>query len=213
MKNILYIAPMVVFAMMFATSFASTAIGVSFPKVVPSHVTLYLNDSRIVNFTFTLYNGSAGTTCIGIPNSEQLQANGTYTNVVPSSGIPNFNGTMTITTKPNAVPGNYTVQLAGGCADPTTHGIAVVYLQVLNMQKPMPATTTIPTTTTTPSNTITTIPTTSIPSTTVPATSTIYPTPPPTPTSSNAIIYILVAIVIIAVIIIIAAFLKLRSKY
>ncbi len=143
-NSIVYIAPLIALTMVLALSYGSTAIGISFPKVVPSHVTLYLNDSTTVNFTFTLVNGSAGVTCIGIPDSPQLQSNGTYASVAPSSGTPNFNGTMYIATKPNAVPGNYTVQLAGGCADPTTRGIAVVYLTVLPAQKPV--TTTITTT-------------------------------------------------------------------
>ncbi|MGC8651868.1 MAG: hypothetical protein ACP5UH_01285 [Candidatus Micrarchaeia archaeon] len=196
--------------MMLATSFASTATGVSFPKVIPSHVTLYLSDSTTVAFSFVLYNGTAGTTCIGIPNSQQLQADGIYTNVVPSSGVPPFNGTMGITTKPNAVPGNYTVQLAGGCADPTNHGIAVVYLTVLDMQKPVTVTTVV--TTTVPSNSVTTAPTT-VPSTTPPPT-TVYVTPPPSYSSgASSTIYILVTIIVIAVIIIIVAFYKMRHRY
>ncbi|MEM0150077.1 MAG: hypothetical protein QXW10_04230 [Candidatus Micrarchaeaceae archaeon] len=211
MKNgIAYIAPLVVLAMMLVVSSASSAIGISFPKVMPSHVTLYLNDSTEVNFTFTLVNGTAGSTCVAIPNSQQLQADGIYTNVVPSMGTPNFNGTLGITTKPNAVPGNYSVQLGGACADPTDRGIAVVYLVVLSMQKPITVTT-VPTTTI-PSNTVTTMPTTA--PTTVPTTptSTIYISPP-TPSSNSTVIYILVAVVIIAIIIIIAAFLKIRSRY
>ncbi|MGC8495586.1 MAG: hypothetical protein ACP5MX_00010 [Candidatus Micrarchaeia archaeon] len=213
MKNnsIVYIAPLIALTMVLALSYGSTAIGISFPKVVPSHVTLYLNDSTTVNFTFTLVNGSAGVTCIGIPDSPQLQSNGTYASVAPSSGTPNFNGTMYIATKPNAVPGNYTVQLAGGCADPTTRGIAVVYLTVLPAQKPV--TTTI-TTTIPPTNSITT-PTTIVPTTTVPTspTSTIYTPPTAPPPASNSIIYILLIIIVIALVIIVFAFWKLKSKY
>ncbi|MCL4373704.1 MAG: hypothetical protein M1360_02370 [Candidatus Marsarchaeota archaeon] len=209
MKNAIYLVSLLAFTMMLAVSFASSAIGVSFPKVAPSHVTLYLNDSTTVAFSFVLYNGTAGTTCIGIPNSPQLQANGTYTSVSPPSGVPPFNGTMYITTKPNAVPGNYTVQLAGGCADPTNHGIAVVYLTVLPQQKPVTITTTVATTTV-PSNSITS----SVPPTTTPPTTIATVVPPPITTTNNTtLVYILVVIIVIAIIVIIAAFYKMRHRY
>ncbi|MGC8586578.1 MAG: hypothetical protein ACP5K5_03495, partial [Candidatus Micrarchaeia archaeon] len=187
-------------------SYATTAIGISFPKVVPSHVTLYLNDSTIVNYTFTLVNGSAGSTCIGVPDSPQLQSNGTYVALNPSVGVPPFNGTMMITTKPNAVPGNYTVQLAGGCADPTTRGIAVVYLQVLGVQKPVTSTTAPSTTTVAPGPTTVPPQSTSVPPTTY--------IPPPIKTAPNStLVYTLIAIIIIAIIIIIVAFYKMKHKY
>ena len=190
-------------------SYATTAIGISFPKVVPSHVTLYLNDSTIVNFTFTLVNGTAGSTCIGVPDSPQLQSNGTYVALNPSVGVPPFNGTMVITTKSNAVPGNYTVQLAGGCADPTTRGIAVVYLQVLNVQKPITSTTVTSIASTTIASGSTTIPPSA---TTVPPPTTYIP--PPIKTAPNStLIYTLIAIIVIAIIIIIAAFYKMKHKY
>ncbi len=181
------------FSMMITAAYASSYLGVAFPKVTPSHVTMYLNDSILVNYTFTLYNGTAGTTYPGIPNSPQLAADGVFTSVAPISGVPPFSGLMTIYTKANTTPGNYSVQLAGGGQDTTTHGIAIVYLTVLNTEKPVTSvTTTIPANSTTSHSTV--------PTTIVTTLTTI-----PQAGSALNTNYIVIAIVIVIIIVIIAS--------
>ena len=178
------------FSMIITAAYASSYLGVAFPKVTPSHVTMYLNDSILVNFTFTLYNGTAGMTYPGIPNSPQLAANGVFASVAPS-GVPPFNGLMTIYTKANTTPGNYSVQLAGGGQDTTTHGIAIVYLTVLNSEKPVTSvTTTIPANSTT---THSTVPTTIV--------TTLTTVPPASSTLNTDYIIGIIAVIIIIVII------------
>ncbi len=177
-------------------SFAqSTATGVAFPIVVPSHVTAYLNSINTVNFTVTLYNGTAGNTCAAIGNSGQLQQAGIRATIAPSTGVPPFNGVLSINVSGTTTAGNYTVQLGTACADPSSHGIAVVYLVVLNQVKPA-TTTTAPATTMPPTTTVGGAPTTTAPTTTA---ATIPPTAPPTFISTTVLVAVL-AIVIIAII-------------
>ena len=174
-------------------SFAQS--GTSTISLNPTTITLHAGQSGTSAYTVTLVNGSAGSTCLFIPNNNELQAPAINitASIYPDSGTPPFSGTLSIFTSRNSAPGTYAVRLAAGCAD----GLggkpgAQVNLTIL---APVATTSIAPTTTVTSHST--SAPTTA-PST-VPTTPTT--TMPYTPTSSS--FYALLAIIIIIIVIII----------
>lgn len=187
-KLMLIFTALLFFSALGGVSFAANnATGVAFPIVRPSHVTAYLNSVSTVNFTITLYNGTAGKTCLAVGNSGQLIQTGIHATLSPSLGVPPFNGTMAINVSSSAAPGNYTVQLGTACADPSSHGIAVVYLVVLNQLRP----------TTTIASTSSITPTTT---TSAAATTTAPYTSPPVTTFNTALAAIVIVVIIIIIV-------------
>ncbi len=181
-------------------SFASSPTGVAFPKVNPSHVFLYLNSTDYINYTITVYNGTASNVTVG--TSPALAPYGINIGFIPNSGLPPYSGKIRFQVNANATPGNYTAYLATSPSMSNTHGVAAIYIVVYNRTVPTTSTSTIPTTTTiSPSNTVTTAPTTA-PTTVTPTTTTLPSTtvPPTTTLGPNTIEYLVAAIVVIIVI-------------
>lgn len=71
-------------------SFASSPTGVAFPKVNPSHVFLYLNSTDYINYSITVYNGTASNVTVG--TSPALAPYGINIGFIPNSGLPPYSG-------------------------------------------------------------------------------------------------------------------------
>ena len=186
-------------------SFASSPTGVAFPKVNPSHVFLYLNSTDYINYTITVYNGTASNVTVG--SSPALAPYGINIGFIPNSGLPPYSGKIRFHVNANATPGNYTAYLATSPSMSNTHGVAAIYIVVYNKTIPTTSTSTTPTTTTiSPSNNVTTTPTTA--PTTVPPATTV---PPTTTLAPNTIEYMIAAIVVI-IIIAVVVYLAVRKR-
>lgn len=186
-------------------SFASSPTGVAFPKVNPSHVFLYLNSTDYINYTITVYNGTASNVTVG--SSPALAPYGINIGFIPNSGLPPYSGKIRFHVNANATPGNYTAYLATSPSMSNTHGVAAIYIVVYNKTIPTTSTSTTPTTTTiSPSNRVTTTPTTA--PTTVPLATTV---PPTTTLAPNTIEYMIAAIVVI-IIIAVVVYLAVRKR-
>ncbi|MEM0154976.1 MAG: hypothetical protein QW814_04045 [Methanothrix sp.] len=206
-----YIAiPLVVLFSITMISFASSPTGVAFPKVNPSHVFLYLNSTDYINYTITVYNGTASNVTVG--TSPALAPYGINVGFIPDSGLPPYSGKIRFQVNANAIPGNYTAYLATSPSMSNTHGVAAIYIVVYNRTVPVTSTSSVPTTTISPSNTVTTAPTTTpttvAPTTTAPVSTTVSPT---TVLGPDTIEYLLAAIVVIIIIAIIV-YLAVRRK-
>jgi hypothetical protein len=202
--------PLVMLFSITLISFASSPTGVAFPKVNPSHVFLYLNSTDYINYTITVYNGTASNVTVG--TSPALAPYGINIGFIPNSGLPPYSGKIRFHVNANATPGNYTAYLATSPSMSNTHGVAAIYIVVYNRTVPTTSTSSVPTTTTiSPSNTVTTVPTTTpttvAPTTTAPVSTTV----PPTTLGPNAIEYLVAAIVVIIVIAVIV-YLAVRRK-
>jgi hypothetical protein len=192
----------IVFLSMVMVSFAasSTVIGVASVTLNQTHLFLYLNSTTHINYTVTLYNGTAGNTTMGVtplkPTVALLQ-NGVNIGFSNPSGIPPFSGVLTVSIAANAIPGNYIAGVETGGADNSRHGFPSLFITVYN--RTAPVTTTAPTTTIKPTNTttVTSVAPTTTPTTVPPPTTTVAPTPTLNP---NLLTYLIVAIVIIIVI-------------
>lgn len=181
-------------AMIVGLSFAQSS-GTSIPSLTPSSLTLHQGSSGSVAFKVTLISGSAGSTCLFIPNNNYLQSVHIVASIYPDAGTPPFNGTLTVSAGANTPPGtNYTVGLATGCADGLNGNKgATLSLTVLGA----PITTTSPSSNATAPSTTT--PTTAPASTTAPSYTTIPSTTPSSPNNT----YVTVAVIAIIIIIII----------
>jgi hypothetical protein len=205
-----FAAVLVSFALLGTSAAAST--GVASIRLNDTHATFYLNTSEIFAYNVTLYNGTAGKTYLGIGPSSALTANGIYTGLDPDTGTPPWNGTLFVKVLGNATAGNYTIPIGAVGADPSTHGIAVLYLSVLPYSKPVSTTTTIKTTTTIPSNSVTTsvLPTTTVLTT---ATTSIAVVVPPAAAISTTELYAIVSVIAIIVVVIVAVYLWNRNRW
>lgn len=194
-----YVAmPLVMLLSITLMSFAASPTGVAFPKVDPSHVFLYLNSTDYINYTITVYNGTASNVTVG--TSPALAPYGINIGFIPNSGLPPYSGKIRFQVNANATPGNYTAYLATSPSMSNAHGVAAIYIVVYNRTVPTTSTSSIPTTTTvSPSNTVTTAPTTT-PTTVTPTTTTAPSTTAPTTLGPNTVEYLIVAVVIIIII-------------
>ncbi|MCL5007281.1 MAG: hypothetical protein M1164_01205 [Candidatus Marsarchaeota archaeon] len=207
----IFAAILISFALLGISAAAPT--GVTSIRLNNTHATFYLNTSEIFAYNVTLYNGTAGETYLGIGPSSALIANGIYTGLAPDAGIPPWNGTLFVKVLGNATVGNYTIPIGAVGADPSSHGIAVLYMSVLSYSKPSTTvTTTVKNTTTIPSNSVTTsvLPTTTI--LTTATTSIAAVTTPPVQISTTEL-YIIVSIVAIIVVVIVAVYLWNRRRW
>ncbi|MEM3841126.1 MAG: hypothetical protein QXN59_00300 [Candidatus Micrarchaeaceae archaeon] len=211
LERLILIAATFIVAFALPTAAQASSTGVATIHLNNTHASMYLNSSEIFGYTVTLYNGTAGETYLGIGSSTALTSNGIYTGLDPAAGVPPFNGTLYVKILYNATPGNYTVPIGSVGADPSNHGIAVLYLTVLPTTKPITTTTIKPVTNATTSTApTTTIPRTTAPTTTVPGTvsSTIsqsFITPSP-------IDLYLIIIVVVIVVVVIALYVLIRGR-
>jgi hypothetical protein len=195
--------PLVVLFSITLISFASSPTGVAFPKVNPSHVFLYLNSTDYINYTITVYNGTASNVTVG--TSPALAPYGINIGFIPNSGLPPYSGKIRFQVNANATPGNYTAYLATSPSMSNTHGVAAIYIVVYNRTVPTTSTSSVPTTTTiSPSNTVTTAPTTVVPTTVPPVSTTVPPTTVLGPNTLEYLVGAIVVIIIIAVIVYLA---------
>ncbi len=198
-----FVVVLVSFALLGTSSAAST--GVASIRLNNTHATFYLNTSEVFAYNVTLYNGTAGETYLGIGPSSALIANGIYTGLTPATGTPPWSGTLYVKVLDNATAGNYTIPIGAVGADPSTHGIAVLYMSVLPYAKPVTTTTTVKTTTTIPSNSVTTsvLPTTTVLTT---ATTSIAAVTTQTMPLSTTELYTIVSVIAIIVVVITAIY-------
>jgi hypothetical protein len=180
-------------------SFAQN-IGTAVPSINPTNLTLNQGATGTVSFKIILINGSAGNTCLFIPNNNYLQSLNISASIYPDSGTPPFNGTLTIIAGKNTPPGtNYSVGLSPGCSDNLNgHPRGTVSLTVLGA----PVTTTIATTTVS-SNSTSNTPTTTVSKQPTPPTTVAYTTSPTSTAGSPNNTYLMIAAIAILVIIII----------
>jgi hypothetical protein len=206
----IFAAILVSFALLGTATAAST--GVASIRLNNTHATFYLNTSEIFTYNVTLYNGTAGKTYLGIGPSSALIANGIYTGLAPDTGTPPWSGTLLVRVLGNATAGNYTVPIGAVGADPSTHGIAVLYMSILPYTEPSTTTTTVKTTTTIPSNSVTTsvLPTTTVLTT---ATTSIAAVATQPVALSATELYVIVSIIAIIVVVIVAVYLWNRKRW
>ena len=178
---------------------AQTITGLSGFQIATNQSTIALNSSLSIPFNVTLASGSAGTTYLIVANGAQLQSDGIYVGINPSSGTPSFSGTLYINTNVNqgVVPGTYTLMIESGGADPIYPGVFNFTLTVLNTAS----------TTSTVQGSTTSYSVTSAPTTTVSGGSGST-----TPSSGSNLLSLGLAGIIIILIIIILAFVALRSR-
>jgi hypothetical protein len=191
-------------ALAFLGTATASSTGVATIRLNNTHATFYLNTSEIFAYNVTLYNGTAGETYLGIGTSSSLLSDGIQTGLTPGAGVPPFTGTLYVKVLENATAGNYTVPIGSVGADPSNHGIAVLYMTVLPYNKPSTTTTTVKTTTTIPSNssaTTSVAPTTTVPSSVPPTTSVAVTTPSTSTYANTTVLYIIVSVVVIVIVI------------
>ena len=204
----------IAFLSLIMVSFAATPSGVAFSSVNQSHVFAYLNSTTYINYTITVYNGTASNITLGssvlYPKGISLARYGIDEGFIPSSGTPPFSGKIRFHVNANATPGNYNITLSWSPQMASTHGFAVIYLTVYNKTKPTTSTTTVATTSTVSPVSNTTVPTTT-PTTVSPTTPTTVPTTiPTTPSSSTISLEYIIAAIIIIIIIAIIVYLAVR---
>ncbi|MCL4404381.1 hypothetical protein M1583_00100 [Candidatus Marsarchaeota archaeon] len=203
-----YIAiPVLILLSFVMVSFATTPTGVAFPKVNPSHLSVYLNSTDYINYTITVYNGTASPVTVG--TSPAVAKYGVNVGFIPNSGLPPYSGKIRLYITPNATPGNYTLYLATSPNMSNTHGVAVIYLVVYNRTAPTTSTSTVATTSTvsptSPTTVAPTAPTTVPPSTTVPPTTSI--------TNPLLLEYVVIAVVVVVVVAILVYLLIRRNRF